>query len=535
MMENDERTSVDRILGLASKWQMVEAAALFNELCAPGESENFSACRTLLNAIRDIREGRCEVGVRQALPALTHLERHGFRAFLDWAYSAIGFGFGVLGSPEIGLEWVNKAIAGAERRSDEAQLRRSFSDEGHLLAILDESERAVASFNKALALQDLRPSSAEKIGILNDLAHVYVSFARREEQDADQRLRLARKAVERAQLALSILERQVNDLLQAAALENLGSALSILGDIAEAEAAFVKALQLSEPDARIHVEVLTSYARLLSELKRFDEADSLLARALQRAQADKQAAALDRIAETRIRLEMLAGRHTEALVLSERRFHSLENQYRQRITTIARNAGIFVELEQARLVERETRTRRDESSATSKNFSLGARALQDETSRDDLTGCLNRRGLGLSSESYFTPDRHMALVSADIDHFKSINDRFGSAAGDRILQSIAQIFNKSLREADLVARVDGEEFLLLINGVETDAAWGTCERLRLSVERFGWGTIAPGLRVTISIGLAVRMNDEDMDSLTSKADRALKQAKTAGRNRVIAG
>jgi len=129
----------------------------------------------------------------------------------------------------------------------------------------------------------------------------------------------------------------------------------------------------------------------------------------------------------------------------------------------------------------------------------------------------------------------MALVSADIDHFKSINDRFGAAAGDKILQAIAQLFNKSLREADLVARVSGEEFLLLINGVETDAAWGTCERLRLSVERYGWGTIASGLRVTISIGLAVRMNDEDMDSLTSKADRALKQAKTAGRNRVISG
>ncbi len=535
MMENDERTSVDRILGLASKWQMVEAAALVNELSAPGESENFIACRTLLNGIRDIREGRYEVGVREALPALTHLERHGFRAFLDWAYSAIGFGFGVLGSPEIGLEWVNKAIAGAERRSDEAQLRRSFSDEGHLLAMLDESERSIASFNKALALQDFRPSSVEKIAILNDLAHVYVYFARREEQDAGPRLGFARKAVERAQLALSILEREPNDHLEASSLENLGSALGILGDVAEAEAAFVKALSLSESDARIHVEVLTSYARLLSDLKRFDEADSLLARALQRAQADKQATALDRISETRIRLEMLAGRVTEALIWSERRFRALENQYRQRITTIARNAGIFVELEQARLAERETRARRDESIAANKNLSPQAQGGQDEILRDDLTGCLNRRGLALSSESFFTPGKHMALVSADIDHFKSINDRFGSAAGDKILQSIVQVFNKSLRDSDLVARVNGEEFLLLVNGVETDAAWGTCERLRLAVERYGWGTIAPGLRVTISIGLAVRMNDEEMDSLTSKADHALKQAKTAGRNRVISG
>ena len=108
-------------------------------------------------------------------------------------------------------------------------------------------------------------------------------------------------------------------------------------------------------------------------------------------------------------------------------------------------------------------------------------------------------------------------------------------AGDKILQAIARIFNKSLRDSDLVARLDGEEFLLLISGVETDAAWGTCERLRLAVERYGWGTIAPGLRVTISIGLTVRLNDEGMDSLNSKAENALHQAKADGRNQIITG
>jgi diguanylate cyclase (GGDEF) domain len=535
MMENDERTSVDRILGLASKWQIAEAIALVNEFSAPSEWKSFIACCALLNGIRGIREGHYEVGIQEALPALTYLERHGFRSLLDWAYSTIGFSFGILGSPEIGLEWVSKAIAGAERHSDEAQLRRSFSDEGHLLAMLNEVERSVAAFDQALAFQDSPPAPFEKIEIFNNIARTYVNFARQEERDANQRLDLALKAADLAQSALTLLEDEPNDSWQCLSLENLGSALSILENFTEAEEAFAQALPISEPYAHINVELLTSYAWLLYKMKRYEESDSVLARAYTLAQDDKQEASLDRIFETRIRLEILAGRGTEALIWSERRSRSMEDQYRRRITNIARNAEIFVELEQARLAEHETRARRDELTARDKSLDPQSDVWKDETLRDGLTGCLNRRGLTLASESFFTPGNHMALVMADIDHFKSINDRFGRAAGDKVLQSIAQIFNKSLRDSDLVARFDGEEFLLLINGVETDAAWGTCERLRLAVERYGWGTIMPGLRVTTSIGLAVRMNDEDLASLNAKASSALHQAKAAGRNRVIAG
>jgi two-component system cell cycle response regulator len=527
MMENDERTSVDRILGLASKWQIAEAIALVNELSAPSESENFIACRALLNGISGMREGNYEVGIQEALSALTHLERHGLRSFL-------GYGFGMLGSPETGLELVSKAIAGAERQSDEAQLRRSFSDEGRLLAMLDGPEKSVASFDKTLALKD-SASSFEKVDIFNNIAHTYLDFARREEQDASQRIDLARKAMDLARSALSILEGEPNDRFQALSLENLGNALSILGNFAEAEAAFTKALPLSESHAHINVELLTSYAWLLCEMRRYEESDLLLSRAYTRAQADKQKASMDRLLESRIRLGMLAGKTDEALLWSERRFRFMESQYRQHLTSVARNAEIFVELEQARLAEREARQRHDELTAINKTLEPVTHVGKDETLRDVLTGCLNQRGLTLSSESFFTPGKYMALAMTDIDHFKPINDRFGPEAGNEVLQSIAQIFNKSLRDSDLVARLDGEEFLLLINGVETDAAWGTCERLRLAVERYGWGTIAAGLRVTISIGLAVRMNDEEIDLLTSKADSALHQAKTAGRNRVISG
>lgn len=273
---------------------------------------------------------------------------------------------------------------------------------------------------------------------------------------------------------------------------------------------------------------------MLCELQHYEDATSFLDGAYARAQENGQVASLDRIFETRVRLEILAGNNLEALRWSDRHFRFMESQYRQRLTSIARNAEIFVELEQARLVKQEALERVDSAVGMHKTIETPSRDSKVEDLRDELTGCLNRRGLMLSIESAFVPDWHVGLAIADIDHFRSINDRYGQDAGDKVLQSIAKIFNKSLRDSDRVARLEGEEFLLFINGVETDAAWGTCERLRLAVERYGWGTIAPGLRVTISIGLAVRMSDEDLDLLNSKANSALHQAKAAGRNRVIA-
>jgi diguanylate cyclase (GGDEF)-like protein len=535
MIENDERTSVDRILGLASKWQLADATTLVNDLSSSSQSEALIACRALLHGVSEIREGRYEAGIQESLPVLTYLEQHGFTALLNWAYSSIGFAFGMLGSPEIGLEWVNKAIVGAERRSDESQLRRSFSDEGQLWAMLDEIEKSIASFENALAVQDSVPAPLEKVELFNTIAHTYLHFARRMEADASQRMDLARKTVELTQAALSILETESNERFQAASLENLGSALSILGNFTEAEVTFLKALPLSESYAHICVELLTSYAWLLYVMKRYQECDSLLTRAYALAQEKEQTSSIDRIFETRVRLAILAGGPEEVLTWSNQHFRFMEGQYRQRLTMIARNAGIFMELERTQKDKRETREQMDDLAVINKTRETQSRIPNEQALRDTLTGCLNRRGLILAAESVFVPDRHLGLVIADIDHFKSINDRHGPQAGDKILQAIAHIFNKSLRDSDRVARVDGEEFLLIINGVETDAAWGTCERIRLAVERYGWGTIAAGLRVTISIGMAVRMNDEAMDSLNLKAENALQQAKAAGRNRVISG
>jgi|GEM_PF-2303648 len=535
MMARGENIHVESILELTSKGQLDKALALANTLDPAQTSDDqiLAASRSLLQGIGDMQAGHYEAGILTSLPAISKLERHGYRPFLDWAYSPLGFSLGMLGTPEIGLEWVSKAITGAEQRTDESQLRRSLNDEGRLFAMLEEEERSIAAFEKVLALQDAAWNVFEEADFLNDIAHTYLHFARRTEQDFDKRTQLALKALELAQSALDMLKAQNHDHLTISSLENLGSALTILGRFPEAEEAFVRALPLSESNERIHVELLASYALLLCELGRYDEADSMLQRAYEQAQARNQEASFDHIIEARIRLEVMTGKNAEALLWSEQRLRLMESQYRKRLTTMTRNAEIFVELEKMRQVEQKARGRERELQAVNKVLEKQAQSWRDEALRDALTGCLNQRGLALFSEEWFTPGRQAACAMVDIDHFKSINDQLGHDTGDKVIQVVASIFVDALRGSDLVVRSGGEEFLLVIHGVENEAAWGTCERLRRAVERHGWGTIAPGLRVTVSLGVAVRGENEEFGALTARAKASLYQAKTEGRNRVV--
>src|SRR5258706_685119 len=348
-MMNHTADKVEQVLELAAKGQITEALAIANEMY-DGQvfegAKDLDACRTLINSVNIIQDGHHVDGIRDTLPALIQLEQRGFRHLLDWAYSTIGFSLGNLGNPEAGLEWVGQAIVGAEKRADESQLRRSLSDKASLLIMLDENEKAIAAYEKALSLRNPTPTINKETEILNNLAFNYLHLARKIEQDSNQHIELAQKAMERARSALKILDTSSNNELIARSLENLGSALSMLDKFSEAEAAFEKGLLLSEPYTRIHVELLTSYAWLLCEMQRYDKADSLLIHAYEKAQTENQEASMDRIFEIRIWLELLLGENAEALRWSERRFRFMESQYQKHLASIVSNAKIFVEFEQ---------------------------------------------------------------------------------------------------------------------------------------------------------------------------------------------
>ncbi len=125
----------------------------------------------------------------------------------------------------------------------------------------------------------------------------------------------------------------------------------------------------------------------------------------------------------------------------------------------------------------------------------------------------------------------------DLDHFKQINDRYGHLAGDYVLREVAQVIRESMRAEDLVARDGGEEFVVALPVSAPDLAIDRAERIRSSLEERGIPAAGTEIRVTVSIGLAVgqlgRPNSEL--ALIEAADRALYQAKSDGRNRVVLG
>jgi diguanylate cyclase (GGDEF)-like protein len=154
---------------------------------------------------------------------------------------------------------------------------------------------------------------------------------------------------------------------------------------------------------------------------------------------------------------------------------------------------------------------------------------------DPLTGLFNRRHLrermDIEMSKARRHSRSLSALMADIDHFKSINDTYGHDAGDRVLVQVARTITESCRKEDIVARFGGEEFVVILPDSAATAALECAERIRKSIEHSAF----EGIRcpVTASLGATCFVASDTEDSLIKRADTALYQAKTAGRNRVV--
>ena len=167
------------------------------------------------------------------------------------------------------------------------------------------------------------------------------------------------------------------------------------------------------------------------------------------------------------------------------------------------------------------------------------RRLHSEVLTDPLTGLANRRGL----DTTFTDIHRRALetggtcsaILIDVDHFKRLNDNFGHAFGDQVLKSVAAQLRRRARAGDLVARLGGEEFLIVLPDADLAAAQAVAEEMRKAIERSELrqrGSSEVIARITISAGVAtLRPGDEPQDMI-ARADAAMYRAKNSGRNQV---
>jgi two-component system, cell cycle response regulator len=173
---------------------------------------------------------------------------------------------------------------------------------------------------------------------------------------------------------------------------------------------------------------------------------------------------------------------------------------------------------------------------------------------DTLTGAGNRRYLNrrLEEELSFGVRHYepVGVLLADLDHFKRINDTWGHTVGDRVLAAVSKIFEAQVRTEDSIYRYGGEEFCILVRGVESDGLEVMAERVRAAVEQFEMQVDEDRVQVTVSVGVACVVpgdpddpqtlaegrrvvTDASKHRIVTIADQALYRAKTAGRNRVV--
>jgi diguanylate cyclase (GGDEF)-like protein len=157
---------------------------------------------------------------------------------------------------------------------------------------------------------------------------------------------------------------------------------------------------------------------------------------------------------------------------------------------------------------------------------------------DPLTGMLNRKALGTRAAELSLQSRvsgePIGLLIGDLDHFKRVNDSHGHSIGDAVLRDVANLLRRQLRAFDLVYRLGGEEFLVLLPGSDLEGARSRAEQLRVAVAD---ASLSVGVRLTMSFGVSASAPGAgfDYDEVFAAADAALYEAKRRGRDQVVAG
>lgn len=380
----------------------------------------------------------------------------------------------------------------------------------------------------ALALATERCGDEERFVCMNNLCAVSLTryYLLRDGGDETE----ARVALEQARTwgqDAELLALRLGDPFYSTYVEaNLGDALGFLGEHEAAEARFGSALRRAQARRFVTLiwRVQCSLGELAVERGRMGAARDLL-QPLIAIMGDRAPQTTLMRAQGALYRALRALGDTEGALQVFERFHRAERQRSvAQLQAQATHLVTRLEVEQSR---REARAHQER-----------ANALEEVAIRDPLTSLVNRRGCERHLRAALRGAGALAgttVAMVDIDHFKIVNDAHGHAAGDAVLVHLARLLREHGRPQDLLGRLGGEEFLIAWSDTGTAQAVEIAERLRQAVAARDWGDVAPGLRVTVSIGVAPllpRPQARTLGELLSDADQALYRAKREGRNRV---
>jgi diguanylate cyclase (GGDEF)-like protein len=365
---------------------------------------------------------------------------------------------------------------------------------------------------------------------LINLAEMHVSHAEMlAERSAGDREGLVQAAVADARAAARIARELDNDAWFVAAANPLAHGLLLSGEVLEATSLAEYSLAVA-PRLGLVRETVVARVLLGRLLLARGEAAAAVGK-LQHACAEAESTALREPLRDALRAladAQAACGQSEAALATFRRYHRIALALRDRVAEQRAEAlAASLQLE---------RTRRQAEVERSRALELETanRALLTQALQDPLTGLPNRRHLELELERLLAHGAPVAFVIADVDHFKAVNDSYSHPVGDAVLREIGNLLRQYCRDGDFAARLGGEEFALVLGGVDCEIAAAICERIRSALARHDWAALHPALHVSMSFGVASSSGSGDgLSSLFARADAAMYRAKRAGRNRVL--
>lgn len=411
---------------------------------------------------------------------------------------------------------------------------------GLVHADLGRLESSLAMHERAMEFATASGSPDLELVVVSNLAGRWFALGERADEagERDEALAAWGRAVDMYEVARALCADHHLEHGSPHVLATHGATLFRLGRGDEALAVFRRQREIA---GRTHDWSSLGYAaRYLALLHRgrgnLAAARAALAEGISAMEAIGGRARLAELHEQAAALEESAGRFAEALA-HHKAFHALHVACAvERAELRARLLAVRLDTERALAEARAERGRAAALQEANASLARRAEAERRAARTDALTNIANRRHLDDELPRLFERARAarepLAVALVDADHFKRVNDDFSHAAGDAVLRRVAALLAGALGPGALCARYGGEEFALALPGADAARALAEVERARAAVERFDWASIAPGLRVTVSAGVADAVLAPDAAAALARADEALYRAKRTGRNRV---